>query len=452
MAKKEAITYEKIAKLSKEDLVQLVYEQIDADDTLYRKVEKLLLKEDPKALHQALRKEIASIRRGRKFITYYDSFTFARRISDIAESIAQTVSDPKAVFTLASEMIATDAKVYDRSDDSAGVIQDAYRYVTELWRKSLHAIDEDDIFKTYMKLRICEGYGTRDLLGEEVPESVLERIYDEISQMAKQTIYEKEFDSLNDLITLQECAHFLKRPDLYRDALTLFDKEIHTHEWISLAKEYRYIEDVEGVLATLENIESVESRWANDIYKLKVWAFEKLDKPTAVIQSYHAWYRYTKDPNVLKNYLKLLPPEERESLLKKALQEAQTMPAQQALDFFHTLDKKALAAGYIMQHTKSLHTEYMYATFFNALVAWLRDQYPQAAILLYRDRIRYTLERAQSKYYPYVIKALKSAYEIEQEHDTNGWTILQHEAYVEKMLEEHQRKTKLMTLYKKAFG
>ncbi len=35
-------------------------------------VEKLLLRSDPKALLKSIKKDIASIRRGRKFIGYYD--------------------------------------------------------------------------------------------------------------------------------------------------------------------------------------------------------------------------------------------------------------------------------------------------------------------------------------------------------------------------------------------
>ncbi len=78
MAKKREITREEVASLDHDVLVDLVFREMVTDDALYNKMEKLLLVSDPKALVAQIKKEIGSIKRGRKFISYYDSFAFAR--------------------------------------------------------------------------------------------------------------------------------------------------------------------------------------------------------------------------------------------------------------------------------------------------------------------------------------------------------------------------------------
>ena len=97
------ITLEKIKSISHDTLADLVYTQIDSNHVLYEKVEKTLLKSDPKALVQSIKKDIGSIRRGRKFIDYYKAFDFADKVQNVVDDILLMVDDEKVASTLLKE-------------------------------------------------------------------------------------------------------------------------------------------------------------------------------------------------------------------------------------------------------------------------------------------------------------------------------------------------------------
>ena len=80
----------------------------NSDDVVYKKIEKLLLSQNPKELYKSIMKDIRSIKRGRKFISYGDSFNFSKRVQGIVEDIASLVSDDKSAAKLLKELILTD--------------------------------------------------------------------------------------------------------------------------------------------------------------------------------------------------------------------------------------------------------------------------------------------------------------------------------------------------------
>jgi len=134
MAKKKEISKEMLQSLDRDLLVELVYRRMQEDEILYRQIEKSLLKNDQEDLVKSIKKEIGSLRRGRKFIDYYHAFDLAKRIAQIVEDIETLVEDPREAAALYKELILTDVKTYHRSDDSAGAIQMSYYQATEGWK------------------------------------------------------------------------------------------------------------------------------------------------------------------------------------------------------------------------------------------------------------------------------------------------------------------------------
>ena len=449
MAKKE-LTLEEIQNIDHDALVKLIYSQAEKDAAFHKKVEKLTLKGDQKALIQSIKKDIASIRRGRKFISYYEAFDFAQKVGAIVDDILMMVEDKKEAAGLFKALILTDSKVYLRSDDSAGAIQVSYGRAEEGWTGCLEVMTDAEIYADIMEMLVCEGFGVRSVFSEKVPESVLKNIYDEFYERCEAEQGEASV-SFDDIHVMQLCAHYLKKPELYIEASNLDKREANVMDILDFAKEYRYAENAQGVLDTIEQIKTVEKYKADEFYELQVWAYEILGRKMDATLAYKSWYAKTRSPSVLKSYLSRLEGVMRKQVREEALRDAQQLSFREALHFFKSLDEVALAAAYIMEHQNALETKYMYGNEFKNITAWLKEEYPQEAVLLYRDSCEKALQTAQSKYYPSAIRALKECIKIENSNDTSFWSIEKNVSYMKKLLEKHERKRKFVELFFKSF-
>jgi hypothetical protein len=117
MAKKK-ITLKEIEALDCKKVASLLYDMLDGNKELYGKLDKLILSANPKELIKAIKKDIASIKRGSKFIDYYNAFEFSKKIQNIVDDILLMIEDKEVAVKLFKELILTDSKVYLRSDDS----------------------------------------------------------------------------------------------------------------------------------------------------------------------------------------------------------------------------------------------------------------------------------------------------------------------------------------------
>jgi len=445
------ITLEDIQLLSPKILANLIYAQLDSNHMLYDKVEKMLLKSDPKALISSIKKDIASIRIGRKFISYYEAFDFAERVENIVDDIAEMVTNEKAASMLFKELILTDSKVYLRSDDSAGAIQLGYARAVKGWTECLSALSEDEVHDDIITLLVCDGFGVRDIFSEAIPINVLKKIYDEFYEKY-QAQSMRELDSFEHQHVLKICTHFMKEPKLYEQVMSLQGTPLRDSDIIDIAREYQYADDANSVLEVLAKIKSVDMYRADLYYELKVWAHELTNNTLEATLAYKNWYEQTKSPHILKKYLLRLDGVAQIQAKEEALADAQKLSFSSALDFFYTLDEAELAAAYILERQHSLDTGYMGDTGFKTIVKWLRESYPQEVILLYRDTCERALDSAKSKQYPWAIKALKECIKIEEKNDTSSWKIESNGVYMDKLLEKHKRKPKFVGLFLKAFG
>jgi hypothetical protein len=122
---KKELTLEDINSIDHKELAKMLYSLMLTNDFLYKKLEKLFLASDGKELYKSITKDINSIKRGRKFIDYGESFDFSKKVATIVEDIDNLVKDDKSAVKLLKELILTDSEVYLRSDDSAGAIQNS---------------------------------------------------------------------------------------------------------------------------------------------------------------------------------------------------------------------------------------------------------------------------------------------------------------------------------------
>ena len=440
MAKKKTVSLEEIKSISHESLASLVHKEADNNKEFYKKIEKLLLKSDIKSLVKSIKKDIASIKRGSKFISYRESFDFSKKIADIVEDISEMLEDKKIASELFKELILTDSKVYLRSDDSAGAIQTSYSLAEKGWNSCVDVLNHNEIYEALMEMRICEGFGVRDIFSDKIPSAVLHKIYQEFYTKSEELTY-------GDIHTLQLCAHFLKDPQMYIDATKLNRDEIRQGDLLDFAQEYKYAQNAKGIINILKSIQVPDRYHADRFFELKIWAHKQSKQPLEVTSCYKEWYRATKSVRVLKEYLNRLEGVLRKQELEVALDDAKQMSFHEAINFFYSLDEIEQAVSYIKNNSKNINTVYMQAKDIKKIVDWLEKKYPQEAILLYRDVCEKALKTSNSKYYPSAIKALNECFKIEKSNNIVNWHIESNDIYTRTIYQKNSNKPKFVELF-----
>jgi len=444
MAKKE-IELKDIESIGNKKLSQLMYSEIANNKELYKKIEKMVLSSNPKELVKAIKRDIASIRRGSKFIDYYASFEFAQKVQNIVDNIVLNVEDKQSAAKLFKELVLTDSKVYLRSDDSSGIIQSSYLSAREAWLSCVDVLSDEEIYNDIKEMLVCEGFGTRDIFSESIPKTVLERLYDEYLLLENH----KEIDLFDRICLLKDTAHYLKEPKKYEDAVRLNREELYDSDIINIATEYQYANQPKKILEILHSIDSIDTYKAKDFYSLQVCAYTQLNEPLNVTLAYKNWYEKSKSVEALKLYLEKVEGEMYEKVKNEALTYAQTLSLGEALNFFFELDEKQLAANYIFTDKERFMLQYIADTQLKKVIKWLEKEYPQETILLYRGVCEQALATSISKHYPRAIKALKATIEIEKKHDISSWKIEENALYLSTLLEKHKKKSKFLQLFEK---
>lgn len=444
---KQQITLDDIKSIDHNKLADLLYGMIDTDRLLHTKIENILLAENPKELEKSIKKSIASIKRGRKFIDYRESLAFADKASAIVDDIVMLVSDKKSASKLLKELIATDSKVYCRSDDSAGYIQYAYARAENTWKEyAVETLSDNELLKDLEALLICDGFGLRNIFSEMMPKSVLKNLYDtyKLQYISKTSPYsQSETQSI-----LREIAHTMKEPELYIDTLTLDGEALYDYQILDIAKEYQNVGDAENTLVYLNQL-SIERYRADEIYKIYIWAYEALNKPLEVTLVYKQWYEMTKSAKILLQYLARVDGDMYDKEKARALRDVESLTFGHAIEFYRALDEKALCASFVRNRQDEIDTRFLDM---KHIASWLEEEYPQEVILLYRSVAEDNLSSSQSKYYPHAVKVLKKISVIENQHDRSEWYLTSNAAFITALREKHAKKSKLMALLDQAFG
>ena len=126
---------EKLADIDADTLRNFIFDLYLRYPELSDKIEALTLANDPVVLSSVLRKRIASLKRGRRFIDYRASFDFARELEAALADIESGLLErsPEHAFDLVDRFLATAESVLNRVDDSGGAVGEVYRQAVLLW-------------------------------------------------------------------------------------------------------------------------------------------------------------------------------------------------------------------------------------------------------------------------------------------------------------------------------
>lgn len=421
-----------------ETLVDIVSDLYDRDEGLQKRLDMVSLEEDPKEIKSFLKKEIASLKRSKRFVGYYESDALANQLDAVRRGIFDDLyrNDKKAAFLLMEEFLDLHPQTFDRVDDSNGVIGDIFRTALEdlgkIAKESLSVTDTVDLVLEKYK---HNEYGIYDDIITDFKESLKEEGLNLLKERIKQTA---DFDMRHALQEIADCQNDVEG---FMEACST-NREIGDHDYLEIAKRLNSHKRGEEALQWLRHMSPSHS-WQNDQRELKIQALELMGKNEEAQEERIHWFKKTLRLDIYEKVLSHMKSEEsfRERAIKHALEFKEP---HQVLSFLIGIKAFEVAAQFVRTRYEELSQNDYYVL--RPAAKALTSVDPIAATLLYRNLVEGVLERAQTKYYHYGAKDLVACGTLNEEIREWG-DIEPHAIYIRELLEEHKRKLRFWHEY-----
>jgi hypothetical protein len=409
----------RLAAATKEQLVALAERLASGSEELAMRIDYLT---DPSTAAKALQRRITALRGGKRFIAYGETREIAAELSTIAEDIRADIlpRDPEKAAALAENLFRLDQVIFDRADDSDGLIGGELREACVLWLDAaavVRATDTDsrtDWPATLYEFYQANDYGVREplleqahrLLREDELRALATRFEDDARrtmEAAKAGTAERHrvFGSSS---AMGLVARSLRDPQLYEQSIRVHSAEPNTLQANDIAEHYLVCGDGAGALRWLDGPAAENAQFQR--LDLLDRAYELLGDRDRQIEIRRELYRRAPGIHSYRALEEILPVADRSALRVRACQDAKTNPhVASAAELLFALKEPALAEQVIVERSKELDGRNY--TLLTALVktAKANGQF-LAAALIWRALIDAILARGYAKAYGHAARYL----------------------------------------------
>ncbi len=442
---------EKLADIDADTLRDYIFDLYLQYPELSDKIEALTLANDPVALTRVLRKRIASLKRGRRFIDYRASFDFARELEAVLADIESGLLErsPEHAFDLIDRFLATAESVLNRVDDSGGAVGEVYRQAVLLWltaAKGWPDANVDWLERIYQLYR-QNDYGVLDPL---LPNAHLLLTPDQLKQLAwryenalRKVLKSPEqkgkvnLVALHSGVALGQIADALRDPALYERSVLIRSPQPNNLQMKSICEKYLQYEQPESAMRYLN--QAWESRFEHDRLELldKVCVQMGDRKQLKVIrfrlfQSEQSYASFTR-------YLDTLDEDEKEKACSSAIKQSeQGSDILRSADLLLNLGQTESAQALVLARHQEL-AECFYDGLLRLAKAFEKADCNLAATACYRALLLDILAQARSKAYGHGARYYKKLEALAKR--IKVFKLLPtHHAYVEQLHSVHGRK------------
>lgn len=442
---------EKLADIDVDTLRDFILDLYLRYPELSDKIEALTLANDPVALSTVLRKRIASLKRGRRFIDYRASFDFSRELEATLDDIESGLLEhsPELAFDLSDRFLATAESVLNRVDDSGGAVGEVYRQAVLLWltaAKGWRNTNVDWLERVY-QLYQQNDYGVLDPL---LPNANLLLTPDQLKQLAWR--YENallkalksperegkaNFVALHSGVALGQIADALRDPALYERSVLIGSPQPNNLQMKSMCEKFLQYGQPDEAMRYLD--QAWESRFEHDRLELldKVYVQTGDRQQLKVIrcrlfQSEQSYASFTR-------YLEALDEDEKEKAYSSAIKQAeQGGNILSSADLLLNLGQTERAQALVLGRFQEL-TECFYDSLLRLAKAFEEADSNLAATACYRILLLDILAQARSKAYGHGARHYKKL-EVLAKRIKEFKPLPTHHAFVQQLHSAHGRK------------
>ena len=415
------------------------------------KIEALTLADDPVVLASVLRKRIASLKRGRRFIDYRASFDFARGLEEFLDDIESGLLEhsPEHAFDLVDRFLATAESVLNRVDDSGGAVGEVYRQAVLLWlmaAKGWRDANVDWLERIY-QLYQQNDYGVLDPL---LPNVHLLLTPDQLKQLAwryenalRKALKSPEQEDKINLVALHsgvalgQIAEALRDPALYERSVLIHSPQPNNLQMKSICEKYLQYEQPESAMPYLN--QAWESRFEHDRLELldKVCVQMGDRKQLKVIRS--RLFQSEQSYASFTRYLEALDEDEKEEACSSAIEQAeQGGDILRSADLLLNLGQTERAQVLVLARHQEL-AECFYDGLLRLAKAFEKADCNLAATACYRALLLDILAQARNKAYGHGVRYFKKLEALAKRIKVFK-PLPTHHAYLEQLHSAHGRK------------
>jgi len=442
---------EKLADIDADTLRDFIFGLYLQHPELSDKIEALTLANDPVALTRVLRKRIASLKRGRRFIDYRASFDFARELEAIVDDIESGLLErsPEHAFDLVDRFLATAESVLNRVDDSGGAVGEVYRRAVLLWLTAASGWRDANIdwLERIDQLYQQNDYGVLDPL---LPNAHLLLTPDQLKQLAwryenalRRALKSPEqedkvnFVALHSGVALGQIADALHDPALYERSVLIHSPKPNHLQMKSICEKYLQYEQPESAMRYLN--QAWESRFEHDRLELldKVCVQMGDRKQLKVIRS--RLFQSEQSYASFTRYLEALDEDEKEKACRSAIKQAeQGGDILRSIDLLLNLGQTERAQALVLARHQEL-AECFYDGLLRLAKAFEKADCNLASTACYRALLLDILAQARSKAYGHGARYFKKLEALAKRIKVFK-PLPTHDAFVRQLQSDHGRK------------
>jgi hypothetical protein len=441
----EEFMVDQVERLGARRLAEIVVNHCHRDERLHQTVRIALAASTPDGpLVKTLATEIDAVRASRHFYGYRESNVLTQELDRIRQGITEYLlpAQPRAAAELLGRLIRLDANVYERSDDSDGVIGDAIgEAVTDCGRawaadperdRKILAAEVFDLFTT-------DEYGARRDVITAFSGALGAPGLDELERMVRKCLEHApagKHDHRQQVLTtaLENIADARGDVDGYIAAQRLAGTEdVAVKE---IGERPLAAGRLEEALHWLDR-PSVPEHKLGDIGRLKVDVLDRLGRTEEAQAVRWSMFATSLSAGTLDEYLGRLPEVFVAEARERAIATACRHPdVHRSLHLLTELSPD-IAADLVHRRLGEIRGEAYWVL--RHVADCLTENHPIAAILLYRRMADAVLERGQSQHYDHAVRDLVAAERLAP--NVEDW--LGHppqEAYRQQVATEHRQK------------
>jgi hypothetical protein len=437
----EELAVEEVERLGARRLAEIVVNHCYRDEGLFQTVRIALAASAPgDALVNTLAAEIDAMRRDRRFYGYRESGTLAHELARIREGITAELLpvQPRAAAELLGRLIRLDANVFERSDDSDGVVGDAIAEAVGDCGRAWAAVAERDpkmLAAEVLDLFTTDEYGARGEVITAFAAALGTAGLDELERLARERLGHGPAGKLQYLaIALENIADARGDVDGYIAAQRLAGSEAAAVKEIAerLVAAGRLEEALHW--AKRPDVPALERE---NITRLKVDILDRLGRAEDAQAARWSIFATSLSPDILAEYLARLPEAATAEARQRAIAAARGhRDVHRALQLLADLAPD-IAAELVYRRLDEIQGEVYFVL--RPVAERLAETDPLAAILLYREMADTVLRRGQSLQYDYAVQDLIAAERLVP--NVEDWLChLPQEAYRRRVATEHRQK------------
>lgn len=439
----------KLIALGPAVLADALLEASHQHDFVHDKIDQLI--STPQESINRFKKKLSSLKRSTRFISWRNIFEFSHELEMLLQNLKVGIQDPDVGLELISDFYKTDSSIFERCDDSNGLLSSVYRYdAKNLFQEfASRCSNKSRVANTILNLSLNNDYGVRDTIIECayicLPESEIRIMIENLQ--ARVTEGSNEYERRHILFLIESLASQIKDAELFEETRIASWGKLNSAACIDISRVYFESGKTEIALGWLNKIPENDTFKSHEKNKLLEEIYRKQGNTKKLIELLRNKLKSHHSMDNLNSFLEIVGKDQSTAVIRNSVnfisndREFTASNMQFLIDILKIDD----AEKYLLNRSEKLNGEF-YTTLLPLAEAMDANKRYLAASLIYRRLLRSILKRGYTKAYPHGVRYLKLLDDLAM--NVVDWKKFpDHKAFKNSIIAAHGRKKSFWSKY-----